>query len=85
MAAAEAGLEEEDYTWIKRSALTERAYFLGLRNGLSAITAKSRVSRLVFRALVKTLHLRAGDDTFAAGPLASACAALGRDLEAFSY
>jgi hypothetical protein len=81
-AAAEAGLEDEGCDWIKRSALTERAYFLGLYNGLSAIAAESQLNRLSYRALVQTMRLRAGDDTFAAGQLASAYAALGRGLKA---
>jgi hypothetical protein len=82
LAAAEAGLEDEGCAWIKRSALTERAYFLGLYKGLSALAAESQLNRLSYRALVQTMHVRPGDDTFAAGQLARTHAALGQDLKA---
>ncbi len=62
-AAEEALSQNSGFSWIKKSALVERAYFLGLFSGLSAIAADDDLKPFD-SILIKTLRYRKGDDTF---------------------
>jgi hypothetical protein len=75
MAAAEAALADSAFSWIKESALRERAYFMGLYNGLEPLADGNSLSRVGLRAIATTMSPRDGDDPFRASHL-------GRDYRA---
>ncbi len=51
-------------TWIRKSALSERAYFLGLYTGLSGIAKEDLLKRLMIDLVLGTTWQREADDTF---------------------
>ena len=57
---------EDAYAWIRSSVLFERAYFIGLMNGLSAIGDEEDINRLMTRTFIhnRLIWSRSGDDTF---------------------
>ena len=57
---------EDAYAWIRSSVLLERAYFIGLMNGLSAIGDKEDINRLMTSTFFHNslIWSRSGDDTF---------------------
>lgn len=63
-AAREALSQNSGFSWIKKSSLVERAYFLGLFSGLGAIAAEDDLNRLGLATLTNTFWCRSGDDTF---------------------
>jgi len=63
-AARDALANEPGLTWIKRSALLERAYNWGLYFGLRAITDEDSLRRLFLDNLIDTLWQREADHTF---------------------
>jgi len=72
VAAARAGLAD-DHSWIATSALHERAYFIGLYTGLTALAsseARGELDRLVLPWVMETAFARPGDDPFRATPAA---------------
>lgn len=62
--AARDALEQKRFEWIRWSALTERAYFLGLYNGLEAIAPENSLQSLLIQMLAETMSLRDVDDPF---------------------
>ena len=69
-AGAHAALDSGDFSWISRSALTEKAYWLGLFHGLAALHPGDELSEAAFRHLRDCLAPRAGDDGFSDSPFA---------------
>jgi hypothetical protein len=72
--AAVAAAKEElnpdgDFTWVRKSALMERAYHVGLYAGLRAIAREDDLEGPMLRALVNTMFPRDGDDSFDSTPL----------------
>jgi hypothetical protein len=63
-AARETLSQNSGFSWIKKSSLVERAYFLGLFSGLGAIAAEDDLNRLGLTTIMNTLWCRGGDDTF---------------------
>lgn len=57
-------LMTEGYKWIMRSALTERAYWIGAHEALSMTDRSDAQSQSVFHRVARTLFNRAGDDSF---------------------
>jgi hypothetical protein len=55
-----------ELSWIKESALTERAYYMGLYFGLSGIAEKEILDTLLLKTILGTMWQRKADDTFAA-------------------
>ena len=57
---------EDAYAWIRSSVLFERAYFIGLMNGLSAIGDEEDINRLMTSTFIhnRLIWSRSGDDTF---------------------
>lgn len=72
--AARSALRDDDFGWITRSAFVERAYWLGLFHGLSALTEGDVLSTEAFRHLRECVTSREGDDGFAESPFAEALA-----------
>jgi hypothetical protein len=65
-AATHALLNDDAYAWIRSSVLFERAYFIGLMNGLSAIGDEEDINRLMTSTFFhnRLIWSRSGDDTF---------------------
>ena len=64
-AAREALSQDSGLSWIKKSSLVERAYFLGLLSGLGGITPEHELSQIgLMTPILETLRCRKGDDTF---------------------
>ncbi len=63
-AAREALSQNSEFSWIQKSCLVERAYFLGLFAGLRAIAAEDDLNQLCLTPIINTLGCRKGDDTF---------------------
>ena len=57
-------LMAEGFSWMRRSALTERAYWQGAYQALSMIDGSDALLRSIFFKASKTLFNRAGDDSF---------------------
>lgn len=74
-AAQEALANDTNLAWIRKSCLIERAYFLGLFNGLDAIAEENAIGKHLGRIFMLTYWARSADDTFRSTPL-------GRDFEA---
>lgn len=75
-AARDALMNNPDVAWVSKSSLVERAYFMGLLNGLSAIANDDVTGRLMVPILSGTLFSRAADDTFPLTQLGQDFAAL---------
>jgi hypothetical protein len=71
-AAAHAALGQPDFRWVTGSALTERAYWLGLYHGLTVLHDGDALSEEAFRRLRQCVSLRPGDDGFGDSPFAQA-------------
>ena len=54
LAAAESALSDTAFSWIKESAWRERAYFLGLYNGLAPLAEENSRNRLGLHAIART-------------------------------
>lgn len=79
-AAREALSQNSGFSWIKKSSLVERAYFLGLFSGLGAIAAEDDLNRLGLTTITNTLWCRSGDDTFPSTKIGQAFSLLKRHL-----
>jgi len=53
-----------DMSWITKSALTERAYYVGLFNGLSGIADEELINGHIVKLVMGTMWQREADDTF---------------------
>ena len=64
--AATHALSNNEHAWIGRSVLFERAYYLGLMIGLSAIGEEEDVTPLALSTVVdnRLMWARSGDDTY---------------------
>ncbi|HEX5631963.1 MAG TPA: hypothetical protein VFX50_02005, partial [Gemmatimonadales bacterium] len=62
--AAARALQNPELAWITRSAVAERAYFLGLYQGLAALWPGNQLSAEAVRRLHLTSTARDGDDAF---------------------
>ncbi len=65
-AAVTAAMDELEQTqvWIKKSALIERAYLMGLYYGLNAIADEDDLGDLVRNTVMRTMWNRSLDNTF---------------------
>ena len=63
-AAADEALRRAEFAWIARSALTERAYWLGLLHGLAALRPGGQLEETAFTRLRRAADPRPGDDAF---------------------
>lgn len=79
-AARDALSKDRDSEWIGKSSLTERAYYMGLLSGLSAIAQEDVPSKRLAPILMKTLFPRAADDTFPSTSLGQSFAGLEHSL-----
>jgi hypothetical protein len=68
--AAQSALAQGDFAWIAHSALTEKAYWLGVFHGLAAVHPDDELGETAFRHLRDCVAPRAGDDAFADSPFA---------------
>lgn len=75
-AARDALMKNSDLAWVRKSSLVERAYFMGLLNGLSAIANDDVTGKLMVQILAGTIFSRAADDTFPSTQLGQDFAAL---------
>lgn len=74
-AAQDALANETGLAWVKKSTLMERAYFMGLLFGLSAIADEGYLSKNLFKPIILgAMYARKADDTFSA-------TTIGRDYE----
>jgi len=70
IAAAQESLNADgDFAWVRKSALMERAYHVGLYAGLRAIAREDDLKGLILRTIVDTMFARGGDDSFNSTPL----------------
>ena len=79
-AARDALSKDPELAWIGKSSLAERAYYMGLLSGLSAIAQEGVPSKCLAPILMKTLFPRAADDTFPSTDLGQTFAGLERSL-----
>jgi len=63
-AATHALSNNDAHAWIRDSVFCERAYYMGLINGLSAIGDEEDVTSLLRGILNQLIFSRSGDDTF---------------------
>jgi hypothetical protein len=77
-AADNALMNNVDLAWIRCSCIIERAYFMGLSEGLDAISDKDVVGRvdMPLKVLRQTLWARSADDTFPSTRIGKSFAAL---------
>lgn len=80
IAAAREALSGEQQSWIRSSALRERAYWTGLHNGLSAVCPEHTLRPLMIY-LANTVFEREGDDPNSRGDVRVAYEAALRQLE----
>ena len=64
LASAASALEQDAFSWIRERSLTERAYFLGLYNGLCAVAPTPQLEGILRRAVLGTAFARPADDPF---------------------
>ncbi len=79
-AASDALANDTDLAWIRKSCLIERAYFLGLFKGLTAIAEEDAIGNHPVRFFTQTLWSRSADDTFPSTRLGRDFAALEKGL-----
>lgn len=62
--AADKALHDESFSWIRKSSLYERAYYLGVYTVLESLTDEGNLKKLLLRTLINTIEPRVRDDTF---------------------
>ena len=55
---------EHDAAWVKKSAMLEQAYRIGVYAGLQGIAQEEHLNRLLLDAIIETRQMRRADDTF---------------------
>ncbi|WP_319587945.1 hypothetical protein [uncultured Desulfobulbus sp.] len=78
--AKEAIRPDADLSWVTRSALMERAYFLGLYAGLRSIANEDDLRGLVLKTITNTMFSRNGDDFFTSTSLGKVFNALQHEI-----
>ena len=75
-AASDSLANNPNLAWIRKSALFERAYFLGLSEGLTAIAEEDAIGNRLLLALIGCIWSKSADDTFPSTQLGRDFAAL---------
>jgi hypothetical protein len=75
-AAADSLANNPNIAWIRESALVQRAYFLGLFEGLAAIAEEDAIGNRLVPLLAGTFWSKSADDTFPSTQLGRHFAAL---------
>jgi hypothetical protein len=57
-------LEDEGLSWIVKSSLTERAYWIGAQRAAKLLGASKKTGAGFIKPILKTSHHRSADDTF---------------------
>lgn len=73
-------LLDDDASWIKSSALLERAFYLGVLAGLRGLANEQSLAWLLTERLAKTAFGREFDNTFASTVMGNALATVNRSL-----
>lgn len=63
-AAADSLANNPNLAWIRKSSLVQRAYFLGLFEGLTAIAEEDSTGNKLAESLIGSIWSRSADDTF---------------------
>ena len=84
-AATHALSNDDAHAWIRSSVLIEKAYFMGLMNGLSAIGDEEDITRLMTKTIVhnRLIWARSGDDTFESTSIGKIFSELKKELYEF--
>lgn len=62
--SADKALHDEGLSWIKKSSLLMRAYYLGVYGALESVADERDLKGLLLRTFTATVFPRSGDDTF---------------------
>ncbi len=79
-AAADSLANDPDISWVRKSSIFQRAYFLGLLEGLASIAEEDAIGKRFVPLLIGTLRSKSADDTFSSAQLGQDFTALKTSL-----